>query len=50
MYFIFYTEEDEILYREFLEDVKHSISEKIVGLINEAFTKLDKNNEASVSF
>ena len=42
-------EEDLILYQEFFEDVKYSISEKLGGLINQAYETLNKNHEESVS-
>ena len=41
MYAIQYVEEDLILYRDFLEDVKYSISESIANLIGQAFDSLD---------
>jgi hypothetical protein len=36
------------LYIDFLQDVKYSLSEKIAGLINQAFEVLDKKHEQSL--
>ena len=49
MYLINHLEEDLIIYRDFFQDVKYSISEKIAGLVKHAFSILDTKNEGSVS-
>lgn len=44
-----YGKGDLISYRDFLEDVKYSISEKVTTLIAQAFDNLDPNNTNKVS-
>lgn len=43
-----YVDDGKIAYRDLLEDIKYSISEKVAALIGAAFDKLDPNNLGSV--
>jgi hypothetical protein len=43
-----YLEDGKIAYKELLDDVKYSISEKIAALIGTVFDKLDPTNSGHV--
>ena len=50
MYLFHYPEQDCIRYREFLEDVKYAMSEKIASLIGQAYDCLDSKGSGAVCF